>query len=330
VPERILLIENLNPTVVADMYANVPAGFEVVVGGAWDEAEHVRLVAGAEYIVCGGVPVTGAVVEAGRKLRLIQKLGVGVDKIDLAAAARCRVPVAITAGTNAPAVAEATFMLMLAVFRQLLKCDVSMRQGTWIRPDLFGDVYELAEKTLGIVGLGHIGKQVARRAAAFDMRVLYHDVVRPSAEVEARLGARFVPLDELLAASDVVSLHVPFTRETRHLIDARALGLMKPTAVLINTARGEVVDEAALEAALRGGRLRGAGLDVLQREPIRAPRPLFDLPNVVLCPHMAGLTRDTWLRMWRHACANCVRVARGEPLRPEDRIDAEVFRVAAG
>ncbi len=327
--ERILLIENHDPTLEADVRAMAPPEFDLDLADAGDEAAQLRLAARANYIVVGGVPLTARVIEAAPGLRLIQKLGIGVDKIDLAAAARRGIPVAITAGANSMAVAEATMLLMLAVYRRLLEADASIRAGRWIRPHLGPFCYELADKTLGIVGLGNIGKQVAKRARAFEMRLRYFDKVRPAPELEEHLGVRFLPLEELLTTSDIVSIHVPWTYETHHMIDAARLALMRPHAVLINTARGEVVDEAALEQALRAGVIAGAGLDVLEREPVREKRSLFELPNVVFMPHMAGVTRDTRRRMWAHAFANCSRVAAGESLRPEDIVDPEAMRIPA-
>lgn len=326
--EKILLIDNLEATTHVDVPGLVPAGLTLDLADAWDEATQRERIADANYVVIGGVPLTASVIDAGPKLRLIQKLGVGVDKIDLDAAARRGIPVAITAGANSAAVAEQTFLLMLALYRRFLEADASIRAGTWARPRLFPHCYELADKTLGLIGFGNIGKQVAKRAAAFDLTTRYYDIVRPAPEVEARLGAQFRPFDELLAESDIISIHVPWTHSTHHMIDERALARMKPSAVLINTARGEVVDEAALEQALRAETIAGAGLDVVQREPVREPRPIFELPNVVFTPHIAGMTRDTRKRMWRHAFENCARLARGEALRPEDLIDVEVSRIA--
>jgi phosphoglycerate dehydrogenase-like enzyme len=172
-------------------------------------------------------------------------------------------------------------------------------------------VYELFGRTLGIVGLGNIGKKVARRAGAFDMNVQYYDVLRLTEDQEDALGVRFVLLDELLRTSDVVSLHVPLNDRTRKFIGARELGLMKPTAALINTCRGPVVDEQALHDALVAGRIAGAGLDVMVEEPPAQKHPLFSLPNVTLTPHSAGPTWENWRARFRNGFDNIQRVANG-------------------
>jgi phosphoglycerate dehydrogenase-like enzyme len=170
---------------------------------------------------------------------------------------------------------------------------------------------ELAGKTLGIVGLGNIGKKVARRAAAFDMSVQYYDIARLGEDAEDALGVRFVLLDELLRTSDVVSLHVPLDETTRGMIGTRELGLMRPSAIIVNTCRGPVVDEAALHRALVEGKIAGAGLDVLVDEPPAANHPLFALPNVTLTPHSAGPTWENWTARFRNGFDNIQRVAAG-------------------
>jgi len=174
-------------------------------------------------------------------------------------------------------------------------------------------MYELCEKTLGIVGLGTIGKKVARLARAFGMRVQYYDIVRLSENEEDALGVKFRLLRELLRTSDVVSLNVPLDASTRHMIGAAELALMKPTAILVNTCRGPVIDEPALVRALSDGRLFGAGLDVFDQEPPPADNPLLKLDNVVLTAHFAGPTWDNHVARFRNAFDNVQRVARGEP-----------------
>jgi phosphoglycerate dehydrogenase-like enzyme len=172
-------------------------------------------------------------------------------------------------------------------------------------------VYELFGRTLGIVGLGNIGKKVARRAGAFDMKVQYYDVLRLTEDQEDALGVRFVLFEEFLRTSDVVSLHVPLNDRTRKMIGARELGLMQPTAAIINTCRGPVIDEQALHDALVAGRIAGAGLDVMVEEPPKPKHPLFSLPNVTLTPHSAGPTWENWRARFRNGFDNIQRVANG-------------------
>jgi phosphoglycerate dehydrogenase-like enzyme len=242
----------------------------------------------------------------------VQLLSAGYDRVDIEAARKAGVPVANNGGANAIAVAEHTVLLMLAVLKQLVRFHLDVVAGRW-RPPASSEspVYELAGRTVGIVGLGNIGKKVARRAAAFDARVQYYDIVRLSEAEEDALGVRFVLLSELLRTSDIVTLHVPLTDATRGLIGARELALMRPGAVLVNTCRGPVVDEPALYEALRARRLGGAGLDVLVDEPPAKDHPLFGLPNVTLTPHSAGPTWENWTARFRNGFDNIERVAAG-------------------
>jgi D-3-phosphoglycerate dehydrogenase len=305
---------------------HLPGGFRIAPAQAGDLAAQVRAAAEADYLIVSGVWLRAPVIEAGRRLKLIQKLGVGVDKIDLAAAERARIPVAITAGENSSSVGEAALMLMLALYRQLREADQAVRAGRWPKMAIAARSRELLGRRLGIVGLGRTGRQVARRARAFAMEIVYHDIVAPPPEVERELGARPVALDELLATSDVVTLHVPWTRQTHHMIGEAALARMQRSAILINTSRGEVVDEAALDRALRSGAIAGAGLDVFEGEPVAGPRPLFESPNLVTTPHTAGVTVDCLARMWRHAYANCVTLESGGALAADDLVDLEALR----
>ncbi|MCI0346846.1 MAG: phosphoglycerate dehydrogenase, partial [Chloroflexi bacterium] len=225
------------------------------------------------------------------------------------------VPVATVASSGAEAhtVAEMAILLAGAASRRILPGDRAVRDGRWgTLAMLQGGVFELAGKTIGLVGLGRIGREVAKRARAFDMRVIYHDVFRLPPEQEAGAGVEFRELEALLAESDVVSLHAPLTPETRGLMNERTLGLMRREAVLVNTARGPLVDAAALASALRDGTIRAAAIDVFDPEPPPAGLPLYELENVVLQPHMAGVTAESVLRIIVAALDNCRRVARGE------------------
>ena len=244
------------------------------------------------------------------KLRLIQLLSAGYDRADIAAARRAGVPVANNGGANSVAVAEHAVMLMLAASRRLVRQHADLTAGRW-HGNAIPDLHELYGKTLGIVGFGNIGRRTARLAAAFGMAVVYYDVARLADDEEDALGVRFRLLDELLGTADVVTLHVPLDDTTRHLIGARELALMKPDAILVNTSRGSVVDEAALGDALSRRAIAGAGLDVFEREPIAADNPLLVLDNVTLTPHLAGPTRESHRSRVRNAYDNVQRVARG-------------------
>ncbi|MEU6095247.1 NAD(P)-dependent oxidoreductase [Streptomyces sp. NPDC047079] len=269
----------------------------------------------AHVIVTGLAPVTAEHITAAPRLELVQCASHGFDYVDLNAARARDVPVCNigSSGAEKQNVAEQTFALMLALAKQLVPAHTALVDADWALPRLQQSITELSGKTLGIVGLGHIGEEVARRAVAFDMTILYAGPARVDAETEARLGgARHVPLDELLRTSDYVTLHAPLTEATRHLLDADRLALMKPTAYVINTARGALIDQDALADALARGTLAGAGLDVFDPEPPTAALRVLKAPNVVLSPHVAGVTRETLVRIALAAVRNAADFLAGK------------------
>ena len=250
---------------------------------------------------------------AGPGLRVVANVAVGYDNIDVPACARRGVVATNTPGVLVDATADIAMALILISTRRLGEAERMVREGgTWSWNMFFMLGTGLQGKTLGIVGLGQIGAATARRARAFGMRIAYAGRRRADAAVEKELGAEMLELDELLATADVVSIHTPLSDATRHLIDARRLALMKPTAYLVNTSRGPVVDEAALAAALRDGTIAGAGLDVFEREPEIDPG-LRGLENVVLIPHLGSATIETRTAMGVLAAENAVAVLRGDP-----------------
>jgi glyoxylate reductase len=250
---------------------------------------------------------------AGPELRVVANVGVGYDNVDVAACTARGVVVTNTPGVLTDATADLAFALVLMATRRLGEAERFVRSR---RPWAFGLDFMVGSgitgKTLGIVGLGQIGAAVARRARAAGMEIAYAGRHRAAPELETELGARFLTLDELLAAADVVSLHAPLTDETRGLIDAVALARMKPTAFLVNTSRGAVVDEGALVEALRDGTIAGAGLDVYEHEPDVHPG-LLELENVVLLPHLGSATVETRTAMAVLAARNVLAVVSGEP-----------------
>lgn len=246
-------------------------------------------------------------------LKLVQLLSAGYDRCDIEAARRAGVPICNNGGANSTAVAEHAILLMLAVCRWIVWQHTNVAAGRW-RGNNVEDVklYELKGRTLGIIGLGTIGKKTARLAQAFGMHVQYYDTRRLTEEEADNLDVRFALLEEVLRTSDIVSLHVPLSKETRHMMGAAQLRMMKPSAYLINTCRGPVVDESAMIEALRDGIIAGAGLDVFDQEPPPPNNPLFALQNVVLTAHFAGPTWDNQYTRFRNAFDNCQRVIRGE------------------
>ena len=253
-------------------------------------------------------------ISAMRNLCLIQTFSAGTDWMDKAALAELGVKVANNGGANAVAVAEHAIILMLSVERKIDRQIDSVKAGTWMA-GVGGDRAEfhtLVGKRIGIVGLGRIGSRVAKRLQGWECEVVYHDVVDYDDEYVKATNAAFVELDELLETSDIVSLHVPLERTTRHMISDREFALMKNTAILVNTCRGPVVDEAALKRALKDGQIFGAGLDVTEVEPIEADNNLPEMPNVVVTPHLATRALESEHNATHNAVANVARVARGE------------------
>jgi D-3-phosphoglycerate dehydrogenase/(S)-sulfolactate dehydrogenase len=272
-----------------------------------------------EGVVAGVDPFTARVMESAPQLKVIARAGVGYDSIDLKAATSRGVVVTINPGVNRHAVAEYTFALMLTCSRRLAEALPSVKSGAWGRFEGF----DLAGRTLGIVGLGTIGKEVAQRARAFEMRILAYDVYQDWQFAEEH-GVVFAGLDELLMESDFVTLHAALDGNSRHMINAERLALMKPTAYLINTARGGLVDQEALIETLRARKIGGAALDVYEREPLEAGSPLRDLDNAYLTSHLAGVSADATRISVHLAVENAMRVLRGE--RPHSCVNPEVLR----
>lgn len=275
--------------------------------------EDLCQVSDADFLVVGLEPVTEVVFAHARELKLVQRLGVGYDNIDLEAATRYGVPICNMPDFNAATVAEHTIMLILALLRRVFESTLLMKGGRWPLSTIIAQgVFDLQGNTLGILGLGAIGQAVAKRAQPFDVNMCYHDMRRLPAAVEENLGIAPVSLDDLLRRSDIVTIHLPLTPKTHRLVGRAELQKMKKTAILINTARGAIVDEEALAEALNQGVIAGAGLDVFADEPLDPRHALRRCPNVLLTPHTAGQTREAMERMVAMMLDNIRRVVRGE------------------
>lgn len=269
------------------------------------------------YIVIGdytnNIAMDADVFRASKNCIFVQQPSTGYQHIDDDEAARQGIPVANAAGANSVAVAEHAIMVILACLKKLMLCYEKTRDAHWVQDEMANyGVFELDQKTLGIIGAGRIGKEVARRARPFGCRVIYYDIVPLTPEVEKELGLTIRPLDDLVSESDVITLHVPLTPETNNLMSAQRIASMKPGAILVNTSRGKVVDETALAAALNEGRLGGAGIDVFSNEPITADNPLLDAPYAVLTSHIAGATNESRLRIIDLSLNNVADVLRGK------------------
>lgn len=271
------------------------------------EAELLPLLQGIDAVLASTDAFTGPVFAAADRLKIVSRFGVGYDSVDLAAAADAGVWVTTTPGTNEHSVADLALTFVLALARMAVPLAEHTRRGAWNR--VMG--VELGGLTLGLIGFGRIGRQVALRARAFGMRVLISDVFQDETAAAAA-GATYVSLETLLCEADFVSLHAPSTQQTRDIICATTLAQMKPSAYLVNTARGELVHESDLAAALREGRIAGAALDVFKQEPPGADHPLLGLSNVIATPHVAGLTVQAAERMATLSVDNILAVLRGE------------------
>jgi len=306
-PPRVLLVEGLRPDALAWLRERA----EVVVAADHRAETLMRLAPEIDGIVIrANGRIDDPLLAHAPRLRVVARHGVGLDNIDVQACSRRGIWVVFTPLANVEAVAEHTVALILASAKALLRSDRAVRAGEFTAAREVVVAQELRGRTLGIVGFGHIGQRVAEICrAAFAMPVLFTDVL-PQREAAQRLGATPVSLDELLARADVVSLHVPLTPQTHHLLDAVALARLSPGAVLVNTSRGAVLDEQALVAALRAGRL-SVGLDVYEEEPLPGTHPLAALPNVVLSPHNASHTEPA-LRAMSMVVEDVMRVLHGE------------------
>lgn len=300
-------------------------GIEIVTVQGDDPAGFSQEIVDADALILRYHPFGRADLERAEKLKVCARYGVGYDNIDMEAATEHGIPVAVVGEANSVAVAEHTFYLMLTAAKQGIRFDQAMRKEDWsFRTQI--PAIELWRKTILIVGFGRIGTRVAARAAAFDMDVRVYDPLLPAETIR---GAGFTPVDDLdgaLADADYVTLHAPLTPVTRHMIDADALARMKPEAVLVNTARGGLVDEAALIESLGRGHLHGAGLDVFENEPAIAGNPLLEMPNTVLTPHIAGLTRECAARMSIVSAQNALDGIDGQ-LESELIVNPEVLSV---
>lgn len=286
-------------------------GFEVVrERGPLPEARMLELAGDFDAFLCGDDAITRAVIEKSLpRLKVISKYGIGLDKIDVPAATEKKIPIGFCPGVNHTTVAEHTFGLLLALYRHIVTECNHVKKGEWKR--LTG--HELMGKTIAIIGLGRIGKEVATRARAFGMKAVGYDIYWDEAFAAEHGIERVATVDELIPVADVISLHTNLSPETRNLINAARLKAMKPEAVVLNCARGELVDTAAMVEALHTGEIAGYGCDVLDAEPPPADHPLFSTPNTVITPHIGSRTYESVVRQATMATQNLINLLKGEP-----------------
>lgn len=321
--KKIALTGPYNPATRKLLYEMLPEGYEMFDVPAPEDYEKLK---GADYIIIRTVRLEGDDLAQAGRLRFIQKWGAGYDTLDIPGISRRDIPVAICAGINAQPVAELAVLHMLAVYRHLIAANARLKQNIWAKNEFSNRAFLLQGKTVGLLGLGNIGRRVARIVQGFGAKVQYYDMY-PIPQTQAEeLNIRYVELDELLASSDVLSVHVPLTDQTRGMLGAPEFAKMKDGAVFINTARGEIVDEAALARALESGKLMGAGLDAFCAEPPGEDCPFYRMENVVVTPHIGGNTADNDVNMIARCFENIQKFDQGQPLRRRDVVNAELLR----
>ena len=311
--KTILLTNQYSGLPLQIVQSEVPEGFVLRFLSEQTQDALLKAAPEADYILAGGrLKITRDVLENAKKLRMIQRSGVGLDALDLDSLREKGIPLYVNQGVNAESVAEHTLLLMLACLRRLPSIDRNTKNGIWKKQEQGVQTAELRGKTVGIIGMGNIAKTLVNLLKPFHTTILYYNRTRQCPEFEAENNMRFVSMDELLKQSDLVTIHCALTPETRNLIDAESLREMKDGAILVNTARGPIVDPTALADALRSGKLAYAALDVHATEPIPADYPLKELDNVILTPHLAGVTSDSFRAMMHDAFRNIACFEKGD------------------
>ncbi len=291
----------------------LPREFTIDVLSTTDEKKRIQQLETADFYMGFRSGVRDSDYDHMKHIKLVQLLSAGYDGMDIEKLRALRIPLANNGGANRFAVSEHAILLMLAVYRKLPDLDRLVKGGKWKSSKLGQEAeHEVAGRTIGIIGLGMIGKMLAKRLSGFEVKLIYTDPVRPTKEEEKALNVEYREPDDLFREADIVTLHAPADATTHHIINARSIGLMKREAIVINCARGELVDEAALYDALNSGRIAAAGLDTFDPEPPKPDNPLFTLPNVILTPHAAGPTWESWPKRFGYSYENVQRVAQGD------------------
>lgn len=307
---RVVYFDKVFPAMIDMIEAVKPANITIDYWYTMDEAKRSQAVGAAEYFLVALHKITKELMQSANNLKMVQKTGVGVDNIDIAAARIMGIPVANTPGGNAGSVAELTLGMILSLYRKLSMLDQATKNGQWLSFDVRPTSYEIKGKIHGIFGFGNIGREVARLSQAFGASIIYYDLQRASEDVEKKLNVHYVPFEELLKKSDIISMHLPLTAQTRNCISDQELSLMKPTAILVNVSRGNIIDETALYRTLKDNKLLGAAIDTWSKEPV-GENPLLSLDNVLATPHIGAGTRDTMQGVLKMAFSNIELAANG-------------------
>ena len=311
--KTILLTNKYNGAPLDIVKGEVPEGFEIRFLLEQTQDALVSQVSDVDYILAGGrLKISREVLEEAKKLRMIQRSGVGLDALDLDAIKEKSIPLYVNQGVNAESVAEHALLLMLSCLRKLPTINQNTKNGIWKKQEQGVQTAELKGKTVGIIGMGNIAKTLVGLLKPFHVHILYYNLIQMPTEFERENNMTFVGIEELLRSSDIVTIHCALTPETRNLINAETVGIMKSGAILINTARGEIVDPSAVADALKSRHLSYAAFDVHAKEPIPEDYPLKDIDNVILTPHIAGVTADSFRAMMHDAFRNIECFDKGE------------------
>lgn len=301
----ILLTNHYNEGPLAIARGAVPEGFNLMTLNKPCKEELVEKAKKADYfLVSGRLPIDEEVLDAASKLKMIQRTGVGTDMLNREALKKKNIPVYINVGINARSVAEHAMMLILTTLRRLAVINADVKGGTWLKQDTGVKSRELYGKTVGIIGMGNIGRMVVKMLKGFGVDILYYDMYRQSEENERKLGIVYTSMDEIFQKADIISLHCPLVPETNNIINTETISKMKKGVIIINTARGGLIDEAALVRALKSGHVGAAGLDVFSKEPPSKRNPLFGFNNVTVSPHVGGLSYEAFKGMMTGAMNN--------------------------
>ena len=314
---QIAIIDPFHPAIIQTIRDLLPDGWALSVATEPTPAARAEALANADIALIMAARMTPDLLDHAPRLRFIQKMGAGVDNIDLETCQNTGITVARLGAGNAIQVAEHAAMMILAASRRLIALDARVRAGHWDKEPARGVIQHIHGKTVGIIGLGAIGKRLARILTGFEVETLYCDPIPATAEIEVALNVRRVSFDALITSADIITLHLPLTSESRGMIGAAEIDRMKQDVVLVNCARGGIIDEDAVAQALRDGKLLGVGMDVFTSEP-PGTSPFFDIENAVLSPHCAGATLNNFATIAARAMANAEKYLEGHALPPDD------------
>ncbi len=309
----VLLTNYYSDKIKKIIYEVIPSGFNVIFADKDLNKSILKAVELADYLLVGGrFRIDENLINLGKKIKMVQRTGVGLDSIDLTALRQRNIPLYVNKGVNSQSVAEHTVMLILSLLKNLVKVNKVTKSGVWFKHELGVDNYELRGKKVGLIGFGAIGRQVVKLLKCFNVKIVYYDIMRLDPIEEKRYEVEYSSLDKLLNTSDIISIHCPLSKETTNMIDKREFDILKKGSFLVNTSRGKIISEEALVYALDKGIIRGVALDVHAHEPIEINSPLLDYEQVILTPHIAGITYESFKQMMFLAFKNIEHFDRKE------------------